>query len=546
MDINALTHDKTDSKDIRLAEDVLKELVKAKKTIRLYPQNNPMYTNALDAVYDRFNRFFKSCNKLTLSIYQRRITYDQTEIYYNPDDDDNFALFLFKDGLRELSFLNTLTRNELETFCRIINIDFQEDAPDDDIVTLLWESDFKHIRYFVDEDFLGDWEITNDKNISDDALARAHEDALKKETEESKVTINLTDDDLRYFAEEINRQRQPKLHKLITIYFELLHQTKGSSDNKALIHIIKDTINHCVSDGDFGNAAYIMDNLDAVIKGNSFDSVERGNLNTIYNMISSKVFIDKIGKVLDLSTEIDGNDFQSFIDHLDEKTILFFLQLLGRLQTIRARHRIIDCLITLGARDIKAVAGGLRDNRWFVVRNTVLILGKIDSPSSLEYIVKGMDHSDQRVRKEAVRALGDMQNPEAVLHLGRTLHDSNQGVRIAAARALSHIDTADSKQLLLSELSKKSFNTKSFSEKKELYKSIATWHDRDIKNLLYQTLKKKKFFRRAKHDENKACCAYALGIMRDRESLEILKAAARSKNIPVRKHAEEAIKKITS
>ena len=39
---------------------------------------------------------------------------------------------------------------------KIIALDFDREAVDDDIVTLLWEKDFQNIQYIVDEAFLVD------------------------------------------------------------------------------------------------------------------------------------------------------------------------------------------------------------------------------------------------------------------------------------------------------------------------------------------------------------------------------------------------------
>ena len=48
-------------------------------------------------------------------------------------------MFFFRDGIRELQFRDGLTQQELEEFLKIITLDFEREAVDDDIVTLLWE-----------------------------------------------------------------------------------------------------------------------------------------------------------------------------------------------------------------------------------------------------------------------------------------------------------------------------------------------------------------------------------------------------------------------
>lgn len=144
------------SEDIRLAKDILQNIIKAKKTLRMYPKNNPIYVKTLEDLYVRFSDFFHFKGDLRFNIKQHSILYDTEEIYQNPEKDDNLALFFFKDGLRELTFKQSLPQEELEDFMRIIAMDFDKEAVDDDVVTLLWEGNFQNIQYVVDDTFLMD------------------------------------------------------------------------------------------------------------------------------------------------------------------------------------------------------------------------------------------------------------------------------------------------------------------------------------------------------------------------------------------------------
>jgi hypothetical protein len=54
--------------DIREAKDILQNLMKAKKTIRMYPANNPVYIKTLEEAYERFTVFFDYKDELTLKI----------------------------------------------------------------------------------------------------------------------------------------------------------------------------------------------------------------------------------------------------------------------------------------------------------------------------------------------------------------------------------------------------------------------------------------------------------------------------------------------
>ena len=142
--------------ELKAVKDVVQALLKSKKMLRMYPQNNPIYIKTLEDNYSRFRDFFMYNNQLVLKIRQNDIYYDSEQVYSNPEKEDNLALFFFKDGLREITFKKGLTQDEMEDFLGIISMDFDREGVDDDIVTLFWERDFQNIQYVVDEAFLAD------------------------------------------------------------------------------------------------------------------------------------------------------------------------------------------------------------------------------------------------------------------------------------------------------------------------------------------------------------------------------------------------------
>ncbi|HMK49785.1 MAG TPA: hypothetical protein VK435_07015, partial [Thermodesulfovibrionales bacterium] len=106
--------------EIREAKDLLQNIIKAKKTLRMYPENNPVYSKTLQESHLKFNTFFDYKDAFTLRIKQNSILYDSEQVYYSSEKEDNLALFFFKDGLRELSFKRGLSLEELEEFMKII------------------------------------------------------------------------------------------------------------------------------------------------------------------------------------------------------------------------------------------------------------------------------------------------------------------------------------------------------------------------------------------------------------------------------------------
>jgi hypothetical protein len=69
------------------------------------------------------------------------------------------------------------------------------------------------------------------------------------------------------------------------------------------------------------------------------------------------------------------------------------------------RLRLIELAASLGAAIIPETRRLLADPRWYVVRNMVLLLRRVQDRSAMSEILRCADHPDLRVRLEAIRAL---------------------------------------------------------------------------------------------------------------------------------------------
>jgi hypothetical protein len=98
------------------------------------------------------------------------------------------------------------------------------------------------------------------------------------------------------------------------------------------------------------------------------------------------------------------------------------------------RMRLIELAASLGPAIVPDTSRMLSDARWYVVRNMVLLLRRVQDRSSMTEIRRCVDHPDLRVRLEAIRALFafDPKVPQALL--ARTIQ--NPDPRIAEAAVL--------------------------------------------------------------------------------------------------------------
>lgn len=544
------------SEDVRLAKDIIERILKGKKLLKMYPENNPIYTKTSEEIFGKFKSFLELFNELPLKIYHDEILFNNKQIYYNQEKENNLALFFFKDGIREISFLKGFTRKECEDFIKILNTDFENIALDDDVVTLLWEQDFEHIKYIVDEDALSDeeeeeknrmTEEVKNKLYSDNDLLRAYKDGLNAPDQKMHMLVPISETDFKYIVKEIEKEETcSNVDRITTILFELLYQIKEKHLFTETIVFIGNVITYCIKNSEFKSASFIINSIKSIIKDSGAEEKNIEIFKEIFILINSETFINEISRVIDSDASIEESEFIAFVKHLDRTSIAHFMKLVGQLQSIRGRRLVIEILSIIGSLDIKTIAKGLHDKRWHIVRNIISILGRIADVRAIEYLTKTLSHPDQRVRKETIKTMGEIGGPNILPHLKKALNDRDSTVRIPVIRILGNTETMAAKKILLTELSKKSFQAKEFYEKKEFYGAIANWKDQDVKDFLLEKLRKRQFWNRTKNDETRACAAYALGIIGHKEAILFLEKVQNSRNKLLRTFSTIAIKQLTA
>jgi len=542
------------SDEIREAKDILQALIKAKKNIRMYPENNPIYVKTLDDVFIRFKNFLDYRDGFKLYIKQNSISYESEELYYSTEKEDNLALFFFKDGLRELTFKKGLTRNELEEFLKIIAREFDREEIDDDIVTLLWEKDFENIQYVVDEAFLvdiddEDYETKAEQQVKEQAtdvsdLMRAYADGFKEDDTHQMAVIPLTERDLQILVRELEKDSSSKIEKLVTILFELVYQSEKQTDVDATFQFLRNAILFCMRHGDIALVNRIMKRTKDIMEEPSLKESGKNYFRMLSQYLGSDEIAGCLAETLDSSIEIDAHVYEEFVGFLDKNAIQPLIKYLAELKTIRARKSVIDALIILGRKDIQMVAKGLDDQRWYLVRNIIYILRKMADKRATEYLLKTVRHSDIRVRKEGIKALGELGGHDVIQTLRECLDDADAEVRVTAARAFGTIGSEVAKKIILDKISHKMFKEKAFDEKKEFYEVLLRWKDQAVFDFLTTAVRKKTLFGRAKNDENRACAAFCLGLLGRKEALPDLQSLRESGNKLLQDFVHAAIRKL--
>ena len=137
------------------------------------------------------------------------------------------------------------------------------------------------------------------------------------------------------------------------------------------------------------------------------------------------------------------------------------------------RFFYLRCLIKLGQQVIITATSYLKEDQWYVVRNMLLLLGKLEAREQLPKIRPLLNHSHSKVRQEALKTCLLLGDTLAIKQIITSLHSKNRQEALNAillARLISHAEVT--KQLLLM-LNDKSLFSFDLELKKNLVQTLA-------------------------------------------------------------------------
>lgn len=112
-------------------------------------------------------------------------------------------------------------------------------------------------------------------------------------------------------------------------------------------------------------------------------------------------------------------------------------------ENISLRRFIMDRLSEFGSATKKAVVERMQDERWYFLRNLLIMLRQLNDPDTIAVIRPLVRHSNAKVRQEAMRTLLHLQDPASERQLVRDLESDNQDNKIAAIHLAEKSSSAE-------------------------------------------------------------------------------------------------------
>jgi HEAT repeat protein len=126
--------------------EAMRALVAAIRAVKIYPSNNPIYSQAVTKAYDALNRCLQSEEPFSVGVQKTYFLHGQVPVGKDTQMNKAVAQDLFAKGIREVVFTPGIDESELLALLKGLALSSEEMAMRSGIVSILWENGATHIR----------------------------------------------------------------------------------------------------------------------------------------------------------------------------------------------------------------------------------------------------------------------------------------------------------------------------------------------------------------------------------------------------------------
>jgi HEAT repeat protein len=546
------------------------------KSLLLYPANNPIPKEFKKKLYAGLGEFLDKYDELKLDVNSRRFLYRETPVYEEGEKEEGLVRKLHADGIRELAFLKGLESEELDGFLDVMEESLRQRDLDEDLVTMLWEKDLNNVKYLVVDDLM-DVDVPAAEDVPDnwdfeqllrseielagqeaDSAGKAYEDlSYRYKQEQTKELLRK----LKEFSpEEVERiqqllemeDRRRTLDEFLDVLTEVLVAEEDVSEFREIMNAMNRVLDVLVNVADFHSAANIirrLRNLESTLTEASggktqavSEKVEMAS--QVIDRAGTEDNIKRISVVLNEKEMLDLTWVKRYLLSLGQSSVVPIIHQLGDLKELKTRKMVCEVLAEKARDRMELLREGLSDQRWYVVRNIISVIGVVGLEEGAKLLKPIAKHREVRVRKEIVASLIKIPGSQAGSLLISFLEDEDKKVRLLASRGLARKREQQAVPALVEMIKGEEFRDKTPDEKKSLLEGLAVIAGGEAIPFLVKVISKRRWLKRDKHNETRVLAIGALSLIDEPRAHEALSHLKKKRNRAIRQACEHALRRV--
>ena len=535
-------------------EELLRQLGKGVRAHQLYLQNNPIYQRTLEQLRTSFAPVWRETDTLVLQVTETELLWQATPVLVETEKaSDSLPWLFYKDGVREIEFMRGFEDAELTTFLEVIQRVRRSSADEDDLLTLLWERDFAHLRYkYVD---VGPDGMTMDEYVSQRRpleVVEGNEPGDEAPTsgivslEDFDATLYFLDErEVEYLRNAVRDEYAADLRtNVVAILLDVFETQRASWVRDEVCTIVDSMLVHLLSAGQFRSVAYLVQEAAvSATRAQGLDDAHRDRLLTLPDRLSEPAALTQMLESLDGAAPLPPvAELATVFEQLRGGALSTLLGWLHRTNNAQLRTLLEAATDRLAAANTgelaRVIVSGERAARLEAIRRAA----SLRTAAAVPALGKSLDDADDGVRLAAVLALAEIGSPGALQNLERGVDDANRDVRIAATRALGLRTYRPALARVDAALRGRGMKDADLTERMALFETYGSLCGDGGVEFLDGILNARGFLGRREDSGVRACAAVALGRIGTERATATLRKAAAEKDAVVRNAVTTALR----
>ena len=538
-----LPEKKVDPAELNKVKLLFKYFDTAFSTLKLYPPGNPSIEKSVGYFDEKLKEFLEEYNELRVGIGEFNFRYKSEIGFQDEEKKRSLPFFLFKDGMREVSFFKGLDSKELQSFLNILKEAIDLPSEESDAVGLLWQKDFVNIRYYALDEFLDlkigggdrakDFEINPGKfkgkielTPEDIEEFRNQQDMLmftqKKEEEgegdregslssDSRIPV-LTPEEAPEIENLLIKERGVNYEgELVDLLFEILFFEESNEQFADVLKILERCFLEIVRQADFPQALGVLKNIhemkDALADRSEervmlLDKVEKNAKDESSKSLLKKLYLEEKVK--------DYDSFFQYLGALGPEVVSVVGLAWENAKDMVHKQRAADILREVGKKDVGALLYFAKGSNVSLSLEIISMMEAIGDVKELHHFEGFVDHPNKDIRLEVIRILGKVGSKDANKILVRFLADKDAEVTAFAAQNLKYLGDQEVFEFVLELAKDKEFRKRTRVEKSSMLSYLAGAKNDEVYTLFRSFLKKWSLFSAGRQNETRFCVVSAL------------------------------------
>jgi hypothetical protein len=441
---------------------------------------------------------------------------------------------------------------------------------------MLWEKDLNHIKYLVVDDLL-DVEVPSAEDIPNNwdfnqlfysEVTLPEQDSAIPRTEQADLAYEQREEENRRLLERLKEfspddiesiqklmmmnSRYRSLDQFLRIMAEIMLAEEDLSEFDQMMDALEKILVALVNMGDFHSATKVLQGLKRFEEMMQESSDGPDHLNgrkaertkRAVDKAGEEENVKRISQVINEKEITDLTSAKEYLLGLNWNSIPPIVRMLGILSQFLARKMVSEVLAKKAKDHLELLGEGISDQRWYVVRNVVSVLGAIGSEKGVQFLKLIAKHQDLRIRKEIVSALFKIPGEKSGLLLVSFLDDVDRRIRILACRGLARRKEKEALPELMKILNNDQFKEKSPEEKKSMLETFAIIAGEEAVPFMVKMINRRSWLQRDKHNETRLFAVGALSLVDDPRVEEAINQLSRKRNKAIRQACQHALRRI--